>query len=147
MRAVNFRVESSIYFAVDDLCFDLHNDYDFVGFSFDVAARRLALSWKLGSGEWVKAGQARALRLEIDGVTRIEVKPRDPELPFSEDNCLAALGYIRDEACGQEGFWDDAAPEPAWPWVFSFQSGLVIIVGADTAQLHTGGDSPTGACR
>lgn len=135
MRPSNFHVESGIYLTLEKRRFDLHNDYDFVGFSFDVSERQFSLRWKLGTGDWIRNGQPSALCLDIRGVYHLEVRPRDPDMPFSEDDCLESIGYVSEENWGQEEFWHDGPPEPSWRWVFSFQSGTAVVVGADEASV------------
>ena len=43
VRAANFQVESSIHFQQGGRDFDLHNDYDFIAFSYSVAERVVEL--------------------------------------------------------------------------------------------------------
>ena len=69
MRPENFTTEGAIYLrhAGEDL--DLHNDYDFVGLSYEVRDRTLDLRWTRSTGDWVRAGLPAALRLSCRGVT------------------------------------------------------------------------------
>lgn len=60
----------------------------------------------------------RLIALIFKGVTRYEVKARDPEMPFSEDGCLTQILT-----------YDDDFKEEALQ--FEFQSGLKIVIEAE----------------
>ncbi|MBL0125469.1 MAG: hypothetical protein IPP88_23345 [Betaproteobacteria bacterium] len=44
---------ANIDLEIGDDVYDLHNNFDFRGFSYDVATRQLTLRWTRGIGEWV----------------------------------------------------------------------------------------------
>ncbi|HRF66182.1 MAG TPA: hypothetical protein PK605_03465 [Ignavibacteria bacterium] len=62
--------------------------------------------------------KVRLIALIFKGVTRYEVKPRDPEMPFTEDNCLTQILTY------DEDFKQDAL-------LFEFQGGLKITIEAE----------------
>jgi hypothetical protein len=43
VRPVNFQLEGTIYLRQDGRDFDLHNDFDFIGFPYSVADRIIEL--------------------------------------------------------------------------------------------------------
>ena len=50
---VNFKIYENYAAQIDDSIFDLHNNFDFVGFKYDIILRQLVLSWKKNHGDWV----------------------------------------------------------------------------------------------
>ena len=133
MRATNFSMKSGIYFVVGGAQLDMHNDYDFTAFSYDVPTRSLLLTWRRRT-----IGEPTEVTLAVRDVTRLEVEPRRADLPFSEDDCLNGVAYVCDEDWGRGGFLTAGEPDDSWRWSFDFMSGAAIVVAAGTATLHLG---------
>ena len=110
MHATNFSVRAGIYFVLAGVQLDMHNDYDFTGFSYDVSERSLLLTWQRGSGKWVTLDQPGVVILEIREVASLEMRPRSAGVPFTEDDCLNDVSYLADEAWGRTAF--QGAGEP-----------------------------------
>ncbi len=142
MRAENFTWSDGIYLAVQGKELDLHNNYDFRSFAHDVESRTLSLTWHRRTGEGVDRKLPPSICIEISEVHHIKVRPRDPEMPFTEDDCLASFGYDCDENWVDGQFWVDGPVDPNWRWSFLFQSGAEIIVGADRAEVTLGSEAP-----
>jgi hypothetical protein len=120
-----------IYLHTDSESFDLHNCFDFVGFTYDVAARTACLRWI--ANEYPTTGQPRSLLVEMRGVSHLSATPRDPEMPFSEDSCLSAVGGVEASEPTAARIYSDV---PAgWHFVFTFMSGFVLRIGADSVSL------------
>lgn len=135
MRADNFAWKNSIYLQAEDLDLDIHNDYDFRRFSYEVEGRSVSLEWFRGSGKWVDKKLPKKIQLLMTGIDDLRVTPRDQEMPFTEDTCLSSFGYDCDEEWADGQFWVDNAPEPEWRWSFHFQSGMEIQVGGRNATV------------
>jgi hypothetical protein len=73
---------------------DLHNNFDFQGMSYATAQRTLELHWRRGTGNWVKPSDPAELSLTFTGVYLFKAQERDPEIPFTEDDCLDSLGFM-----------------------------------------------------
>jgi hypothetical protein len=117
---------SEIYLHAESESFDLHNCFDFVGFSYDVAKRTVRLRWI--PNQYAPAEQRHSLVVEMCGVFHVSSSPRDPELPFSEDACLNSVGLIPPTAPMLDSVQDSA---PAtWHHVFAFTSGFMLRIGA-----------------
>ncbi len=72
---------SEIYLHTESESFDLHDSFDFVGFTYDVAQRIVTLRWI--PNQCVSSDQRRSLIVEMRGVSHVSSSPRDSELPFS----------------------------------------------------------------
>lgn len=129
----HFSFGSDIYLVTDGYKLDLHNNYDFHGVDYSIRDRSVILRWHRGDGDWVPKDSPSEVELRYDGVERFEFHRRDPEMPFTEDDCLANSGYWTDEDWGDGVFVTPAEPEPDWLRAFQFQSGAVILIQAREA--------------
>jgi hypothetical protein len=119
-------------------CYDLHNMADFLMSIYNTELQTVELIWKYPSRWFLEKikdyennkeyliendieDKVRLIAFRFTSVTRYEVKPRDPELPFTEDNCLLQILTYDDD------FNEDAL-------LFEFQSGLKIIIEA--SEVH-----------
>ena len=140
MRPENFQTDGTICLHHADQDLDLHNDYNFVGLSYDVGERAVELQWRRSTGDWVQDGLPAALRLACRGVTHFSATPRDPEMPFTEDDCLSDLSFALPREPDDAAFSLSPATagfDGSWHWVFSFMSGFSVRVAAESAHLST----------
>lgn len=133
MISKNFSWSESINLKYDSIEYNLHNDFDFVEINYSIETQSVTLKWKRGSGNWVNQNQPKFIILSISYVSQFEFKQRDPEMPFTEDDCLESIGFISDDDWCDGQFWIDKTPDENWLWSFSFQSGAEIIIGAKSA--------------
>jgi hypothetical protein len=126
-----FSIKDAIYLVHGVHCLDLHNDYDFTGVVYSVAERRVTLKWRRGAGDWVRACLPAEVELLFEDVSRFQVMPRDPEMPFTEDDCLSSAGWwVDEEWC--DGVMDCEAGEGSgWLRAFGFQSGAIMAIAAE----------------
>ncbi len=106
---------TEVYLETPSEKFDLHNCFDFTGFSYAVESRTLSLRWV--PNEYAKADEQRRLLVELHAVSHFSCTPRDPAMPFTEDTCLSSI-------------WQEP---PALQYVFEFMSGFCIRVSAERA--------------
>ena len=123
----NFKLKDEIYLVFDGLQLDLHNIYDFIGLEYLIENRTAKLIWKRGHGECIEETLPMKIEICFKNVSFLEFRPRDPEMPFSEDDCLDRAGYLLDgEWCEEE-----VIPDPNWKIAFEFQSGAIIAIKAE----------------
>ena len=122
---------ADIYLHTDSDSFDLHNWFDFVAFTYEPSSQVARLRW-IPNG-YGSVPQSRSLFVEFHGVSHFSATPRDPELPFSEDTCLSAVGGIAPSDPTAAGIYSDVPP--GWHHVFTFMSGLVLRIGGESACL------------
>ncbi len=122
-----------IYLETDSESFDLHNCFDFIGLTYDLLTRTLSLRWLSPSD--APPDQRRVLTVEMRGVFHLSATPRDPELPFSEDPCLHCVGFLPPDAPTMQSGEFEAPPE--WHYIFTFMSGFILRVGAETLLCAT----------
>ena len=71
---------------------DLHNAGVFIGFYFNAIDRYVKLNWKYYNN-LSNESNIFNLTIQSSGVSSFEVKRRDLEMPYSEDDCLSELNY------------------------------------------------------
>ncbi|MGY5450830.1 hypothetical protein ACVFI8_07800 [Agarivorans sp. MS3-6] len=133
MISENFSWSQSTYLKYNSIDYDLHNDFDFIEINYMIENQSVILKWKRGAGNWVNQNQPNFIVLNISNVSQFEFKPRDSEIPFTEDDCLESFGFISGDDWCDGQFWVDKAPDDSWLWSFIFQSGAEIIIGAKSA--------------
>jgi hypothetical protein len=134
----DFEVVDGIYVVQGDHKLDLHNNFDFQEVRYSVAERSASLWWRRGSGDWVRRDLPATLSIEFEGVKEFRVVGRDPEMPFTEDDCLSTMGYLTDEPWSKGNILLTADPERDWLTAFEFQSGAVIALRAERATARIG---------
>jgi hypothetical protein len=130
----HFKLKDSIYLVADGHELDLHNNFDFQGVDYAIQNRTVRLQWRKGLGEWVPKDDPSEVSLTYADVSRFEFHPRDPGMPFTEDDCLSDAGYWTDDDWADGVFTTEGDPEPKWLRAFQFQSGAIILIHA--AEAH-----------
>ena len=89
----NFILYQNYAIHFDNKHLDLHNNFDFEEFFYNIEKRQLTLHWKGVKADWVPADNPSKLIITIYEVGFLKIVPRDNEMPFSEDTCLNDLTY------------------------------------------------------
>jgi hypothetical protein len=122
--------------------FDLHNNFDFQGLTYNPTQKILELQWRRGTGDWVKPTEPSELRLTFSGVHLFKTHERDPTVPFTEDDCLDSIGFIWDDlAAEMQGYTSNQPGDGCNHLNATFMSGFSIKVGAESALLHVAGSA------
>ena len=132
----DFTIKDAIYLVSGEHSLDLHNDYDFTEIKYSVAERSAILTWRRSNGDWVHATMPLQVELVFQGVSRFHFIHRDPEMPFTEDNCLSEAGFWTDEEWCDGVMIYEAAPASNWLRAFAFQSGAILAILADEAKAN-----------
>ena len=104
--------------------FDLHNDFDFTGFDYTVADRRLLLRWH----------GVRDIVITFERVSHLSIEPRDSDIPFTEDDCLSFIAYAAPSSpVDALPGWDESRAD--MHLIFCFMSKLRLRVCADRAYV------------
>lgn len=137
MEFINFKIEDGIYFVVNGKHLDIHNDYDCLGFSYDFKKKQVIVSWTINQGDWVSKNLPSTLELSLREVTVVKTSERDPNVPFSEDDCVMQIGFAYSDI-NNDDFKNCLAPEQSDNFsLFAlwFQGGCGLYVAAKSAEL------------
>ena len=111
----------------DNKHLDLHNNFDFEEFSYNIERRQLRLKWKGTKADWVPDDNPSKVVITIYEVEFLKIVPRANEMPFSEDTCLSDLTYYSScERNQDECVYEQKTPTENDDIIFKFQSGQVI---------------------
>jgi hypothetical protein len=135
MRLRDFHL-LDIYLTVANRLFDLHNNYDFTGFTYAIGTRTLRLNWKRGTGARVSTVDPLDIHVELRDVSHFSVIPRAEDSPYSDDECLDCVSFVEPDKHVNESFTTSEPPSDDWHYVFQFESGLVLRVKAEEATCH-----------
>ncbi len=137
LRLINFTFDSSIElgFGGRERWLDLHNCFDWRSLDYVSEKRCIKLTWLRASGEWIESSLPEIIVLEFRGVARFAACPRDPELPYTEDSCLAFVTFTPPEfssdfECEFGGFRNEAEH-----LTLRFQSSFGLKIWAEEAEL------------
>jgi len=137
MRLVNFEL-SKPSFAIELIglgcTWDLHNSGTFVGAYLYAAENAMVMRWMVTNEP---GAHYSGCDLVFKGLKSMIVSRRDPELPLSEDLCLASVSQI------EPGFAEKPEHRVRNQWnvsdvfnlLFEFQSLRTIEVDAELAEL------------
>jgi hypothetical protein len=124
---------ANIDLSIGDNVYDLHNNFDFRGFSYDVATRELILRWSRGAGEWVPKYSPNSIEVEVHQVSHFSASARDPRVPYSEDDCLDCVAFVEAGHASSESFITAAPAGHDLHYVFQFMSGFCLRVQGEEA--------------
>lgn len=130
MKLIDFSFET-IFLRADGKEFDLHNNFDFIGFFYNVEKREIVFTWRRGRGEWIPKDSPNEIIIEFKWVIHFSAIPRDTELPFTEDDCLAGTLFIDSNFRTDEDRFSNTLDNPDSHIVFQFMSGLMLRVHAE----------------
>lgn len=91
---VNFDIIDNHALTVPGQHIDLHNNFDFVGFDYNIADRVINLHWKKSSGDWVDKNEFSSLVLTHKTVTYLKVIDQDENSTYEDDSCLDEITFF-----------------------------------------------------
>ena len=91
---VNFDIKDNHAIEISGRHIDLHNNFDFVGFDYNVADREIKLNWKKSSGNCVDKNEFSSLVLTHKGVTFLKVIEQDEKSTYEDDSCLGEITFF-----------------------------------------------------
>jgi hypothetical protein len=138
LMEMDFAIEGGIHLRQPPHLLDLHNDFAFERLDYSVTTRRLRLEWRRRDDDWVRPSTPAAVCLEIDDVAEFRFLARDARMPFTEDDCVATIGYWVDEdwCDGVVMLGPGQVAEPGWLFAIQFHSGAVVAVAAASARAQ-----------
>jgi len=97
MKLTNFHIDyDSIALNYNDKYLDLHNNFDFRSFNYDVTSRQLELIWTRSHEDWSNEIIC-AFKLVFRDIKFLKIRERDSSLPATEDSCLSLIGFLSND--------------------------------------------------
>jgi len=91
---VNFDILENYALTYEGRHIDLHNNFDFVGFDYNVSEREIRLNWKKSSGKWVDKNELSSLTLVHKAVTFLKIIEQDEKSNYDDDSCLGEITFF-----------------------------------------------------
>ena len=91
---VNFDIKDNHAIEISGRHIDLHNNFDFVGFDYNVSDREIKLNWKKSSGDWVDKNEFSSLVLTHKDVTFLKVIEQDEKSTYEDNSCLGEITFF-----------------------------------------------------
>lgn len=88
---VNFDIIDKHSLAFEKQIIDLHNNFDFVGFNYNVIEREIKLYWKKSMGIWLDKNEFSGLVLTHKSVKYLKVIEQGENSTFEDDACLGEI--------------------------------------------------------
>lgn len=91
---VNFEISDNYALNYEGRHIDLHNNFEFVGFDYNVPDRKIGLSWKKAIGSWVDQNELLTVSLIHTGVTYLKVVEQDENSIYEDDCCMENITFM-----------------------------------------------------
>lgn len=91
---VNFDITDNYALTYAGRHIDLHNNFDFVGFDYNVADKIIKLYWEKSNGDWVDKNEFSRLVLAHSAVNFLKVIDQDENSTYDDDSCLGELTFF-----------------------------------------------------
>lgn len=124
---------TEIELIADGVIYDLHNNFDFIGYEYQSAQKEVWLRWRRGDGKWVPKDTPASLTLRFTGVSNFATRRRDDEMPFSEDTCLANMTFSPPEFADDFDAVFGGFRRPDEHLTLIFQSRAALKIWAENA--------------
>jgi hypothetical protein len=133
----NFELEDNIAIKFDGRYIDLHNNFDFIGYEYDISIRQIILKWTKSKGDWVQENEFNGLQLIHRNVSFLTISYDNIQYEFPDDDkCLSFISFFPSiDRLTNNGFIEQPKPSEADDIIYSFETEHFIRVGCDKIEL------------
>lgn len=137
---VNFDLKDNIALSYNSRHIDLHNNFDFTGYHYNIAERQLILTWTRSFGEWVREDEFEKLTIIHFNVFFLNIGYDNKLLEFPEDDkCLGEISFFPSSYREiNNEIIDQNKPKDGDDILYIFQTEHFIRVGCDNVELIAG---------
>ncbi len=133
---VNFDIKDNHAIEFAGRHIDLHNNFDFVSFDYNVSDREIKLHWKKSSGDCVDENEFSSLVLTHKVVTFLRVIEREEKSIYEDDSCLGEITFFSSTAREiNDSVIPQIKPNDGDDILYLFESGLQIKIHCQEIQL------------
>jgi len=138
---VNFDIKDNHAIEIDGRHIDLHNNFDFAGFDYNVANKEIKIYWKKSSGDWVKKNEFSSLVLTHKGVTFLRVIEQDEKSSYEDDSCLGEITFFPSTARElNDSIVSQTKPNDGDDILYFFENGQLIRIHCKEIELSVNAD-------
>ena len=137
MRAENFTLEQGYTLVLDGVTYDLHNDYDFIRFSYTSPDSKTVLLWQKCRGDWTDPDAPAYIRIAFSGTTFL-MTVCEEDSDVSPHSTLEFAGYLHaDDLQNMHGYLDRTEISDDYHLIFGFEGGMTIKLKAANGVAET----------
>ena len=133
---VNFDIENNHALLYNDIHLDLHNNFDFIGFSYDVLQRQLIFRWVKAIGDWTINQKYDKLVLIHKKITFMKLVSKDEDSNESDET---TLGEVTFSPSSLRDINDSMAPQTKPNYdddiIYFFETGETMRINCDEIEL------------
>ncbi|HEY5823376.1 MAG TPA: hypothetical protein VIT44_03365 [Cyclobacteriaceae bacterium] len=91
----NFKIKNIVEIAFKDKHIDLHNNFDLVGFNYELDSRLLTIEFKKSKGDWVPDSEFEKLLFTHHNVFFLNIGYDNETYEFpNDDKCIAGISFV-----------------------------------------------------
>jgi hypothetical protein len=136
---VNFEIANNTSLIVDGHTIDLHNNFNMVGYSFDLARRTLVIEFSKAAGQWVAEDEYASVRIIHTDVFFYNIGYDNEVYEFPDDDkTVSAISFVpsADRESNQEIF-SNGSPREGDDILFIFETDHFLRVGCGAVEVAT----------
>ncbi|CAM3443977.1 hypothetical protein [Empedobacter stercoris] len=138
---VNFDIKDNHALEIAGRHIDLHNNFDFVGFDYNVVDREIKLHWKKSNGDWVDENEFSSLVLTHIGVTYLKVIEQDEKSVYDDDCCLGEITFFPSTSREvNDSIVSQPKPNDGDDVLYFFENGQLIRINCEQIELSVNVD-------
>ena len=133
----NFELEDSIAIKFAGRYIDLHNNFDFISYEYDILSRQIILKWIKSKGDWVQHNEFSSLQFIHSNVSFLAISYNNMQYEFPDDDkCLSFISFFPSaDRVTNNGWIEQPKPSEADDIIFSFETEHFIRIGCDKIEL------------
>jgi hypothetical protein len=134
---VNFEIHENVHLHYNGRVIDLHNNFDFISFNYDVKSRELKLTFMKSSGDWVEEEELSSVVIVHSNVFYYALGYDNEIYEFPEDDkSLAGITFIASsEREINNELYSRVKPESGDDVLYIFETEHYIRIGCDNIVL------------
>lgn len=133
---VNFSITENYALSIAGRHIDLHNNFDFVGFEYNVSERTFTMNWKKSRGDWVDKNELSNLVLIHSSVTFLRIKEQGDYSTFEGASCLGEISFFPSaEREIDDSIMPQTKPNEGDDIIYFFENGKVIRIHCEKIEL------------
>jgi len=133
---VNFDIKDNIALKFEGHYIDLHNNFKFIGFDYNVNERELKMSWTKSNGDWVKENELSSLILTHKLITFLTITYPERKENFDDDKCLGEITFFPSSSREiNDSMTNQAKPNDEDDILYFFENGQFIIINCEQVEL------------
>ena len=132
----NFKIISFRDVEIDGRLIDLHNNFHFVGFAYDVSLDTFVINFKKGIGTWIPEDELEAVKFLHRKISFLNIHSITENAYPEDAKTLSEITfYPSSERNENNNFMERNTPDPADDLIYSFLQGKLIRINCEEVTL------------